>query len=225
MATILVVEDEEAYRDPLTYSLEREGFDVIAVADGKKALKAFKGNHIDFVLLDLMLPGMSGTDICRKIRATSQVPIIMVTAKDDVVDVIVGLELGADDYVTKPYRFRELLARINAVSRRSAVAVDEENLRLGEIEMNVDRHELRVRGQTVQLPLREFELLEYLLRNVDRVVTRTQIMERVWGADWFGDPKTLDVHVQRLRTRIEEEPTSPRILITVRGVGYRLVAH
>ncbi len=224
MTTILVVEDEEAYRNPLEYSLKREGYDVIGVADGDQALSVVKTNHIDLILLDLMLPGIPGTEVCRQVRESYDTPIIMVTAKDDVVDVVIGLELGADDYVTKPYRFRELLARITAVLRRTQEVPDVGNLlEVGPVTMDVDRHEVRVHGELKELPLREFELLEYFLRNPERVLTRGQVMDRVWGENWFGDPKTLDVHVKRLRSKIEDDPHSPKIIVTVRGLGYRIM--
>ena len=205
MTTILVVEDEEAYRSPLEYSLKREGYEVIGVADGDQALSAVKTNNIDLILLDLMLPGIPGTEVCRQVRENYDTPIIMVTAKDDVVDVVIGLELGADDYVTKPYRFRELLARITAVLRRTQDVPEIGNiLEVGPITMDVDRHEVRVHGELKELPLREFELLEYFLRNPERVLT-------------------LDVHVKRLRSKIEDDPHSPKIIVTVRGLGYRIV--
>lgn len=224
MTTILVVEDEEAYRNPLEYSLKREGYDVIGVADGDQALSVVKTNHIDLILLDLMLPGIPGTEVCRQVRESYDTPIIMVTAKDDVVDVVIGLELGADDYVTKPYRFRELLARITAVLRRTQEIPEVGNLlEVGPVTMDVDRHEVRVHGELKELPLREFELLEYFLRNPERVLTRGQVMDRVWGENWFGDPKTLDVHVKRLRSKVEDDPHSPKIIVTVRGLGYRIM--
>ncbi|WIK88608.1 response regulator transcription factor [Varibaculum cambriense] len=224
MTTILVVEDEEAYRKPLEYSLKREGYEVIGVEDGDQALSAVKSNHIDLILLDLMLPGIPGTEVCRQVRENFDTPIIMVTAKDDVVDVVIGLELGADDYVTKPYRFRELLARITAVLRRTQELPEIGNvLEVGSVTMDVDRHEVRVHGELKELPLREFELLEYFLRNPERVLTRGQVMDRVWGENWFGDPKTLDVHVKRLRSKIEDDPHSPKIIVTVRGLGYRIM--
>ena len=224
MTTILVVEDEEAYRKPLEYSLKREGYEVIGVEDGDQALSAVKSNHIDLILLDLMLPGIPGTEVCRQVRENFDTPIIMVTAKDDVVDVVIGLELGADDYVTKPYRFRELLARITAVLRRTQELPEIGNvLEVGPVTMDVDRHEVRVHGELKELPLREFELLEYFLRNPERVLTRGQVMDRVWRENWFGDPKTLDVHVKRLRSKIEDDPHSPKIIVTVRGLGYRIM--
>lgn len=223
---ILLVEDEASYRDPLTFQLSREGFDVTAVASGTAALAAF-GPEVDLVLLDLMLPGVSGLEVCRTIRTTSMAPIIMLTAKDDEIDKVLGLELGADDYVTKPYSFRELLARIRAILRRTSAADeaydDAELLGVGPVSMDVERHEVTVDGTTVALPLREFELLEYFMRNPGRVLTRGQIFDRVWGPNFVGDPKTLDVHVKRIRSKIERDPANPRLIQTVRGLGYKLV--
>ena len=220
---ILLVEDEAAYRDPLAFKLGRDGFDVVAVATGPEALTALT-EETDLVLLDLMLPGMSGTELCRAIRARSRVPIIMVTAKDGEIDKVVGLEIGADDYVTKPYSYRELVARMNAVLRRTAPAEQEETvLRVGPLTMDVDRHEVLLRGEPLALPLREFELLEFLLRNAGRVLTRGQIIDRVWGPGYVGDTKTLDVHVKRLRARIEDDPGHPGLIETVRGLGYKMV--
>lgn len=223
---ILLVEDEASYREPLTFQLTKEGFEVEAVASGTAALAAF-GPDVDLVLLDLMLPGVSGLEVCRTIRATSMVPIIMLTAKDDEIDKVLGLELGADDYVTKPYSFRELLARIRAILRRMSVSddgfEDEELLTVGPIAMDVERHEVTVAGTVVALPLREFELLEYFMRNPGRVLTRGQIFDRVWGPNFVGDPKTLDVHVKRIRAKIEEDPARPHLIQTVRGLGYKLV--
>lgn len=227
MTRILLVEDEASYSDPLTYQLTREGYEVRAVADGAQALAEFARSEPDLVLLDLMLPGMSGVEVCRELRRTSSVPVIMLTAKDSEIDKVVGLEIGADDYVTKPYSFRELLARIRAVLRRRVEPVEEEDtavLAVGRIEMDTDRHEVRVGGQDVALPLREFELLEMFLRNPDRVLTRGQLIDRIWGADYVGDTKTLDVHVKRLRAKIEEDPVRPTVLVTVRGLGYKMVA-
>ncbi|QAY69181.1 response regulator transcription factor [Xylanimonas protaetiae] len=238
MTRILVVEDEESYRDPLTYQLEREGFDVVAAANGNEALDRFADGTagIDIVLLDLMLPGLSGTEVCRRLRLVSDVPVIMLTAKDTEIDKVVGLELGADDYVTKPYSFRELLARVRAVLRRRAPVpvessgrplldddADDAVLDVGPVRMDVDRHTVMVDGAPVALPLKEFDLLELLLRNAGRVLTRGQLIDRVWGADYVGDTKTLDVHVKRLRAKIEPDPGNPRHLITVRGLGYKLV--
>ncbi|GAB2970472.1 response regulator transcription factor [Actinotalea caeni] len=227
MTTILVVEDEDAYRDPLTFQLTREGFEVIAVATGPAALEVFESRGADLVLLDLMLPGMSGVEVCRALRQRSNVPVIMVTAKDSEIDKVVGLELGADDYVTKPYSFRELLARVRAVLRRGGDATDladgTEVLEVGAIRMDTDRHVVTVGGEEVALPLREFELLEMFLRNPDRVLTRGQLIDRVWGSNYVGDTKTLDVHVKRIRAKIEPDPSEPRVLVTVRGLGYKLV--
>lgn len=227
--TILIVEDEESLADPLAYLLEKEGFEALVAADGQTALSDFAANDIDLVLLDLMLPGMSGTDVCKKLRATSDVPIIMVTARDSEIDKVVGLELGADDYVTKPYSTRELIARIRAVlRRRSDVAEPEVEvsspdmiLEGGRVRLDVERHTVFVDDNPVPMPLKEFDLLEYLMRNSGRVLTRGQLIDRIWGADYVGDTKTLDVHVKRLRTKIEKEPSRPEQLITVRGLGYK----
>jgi two-component system response regulator RegX3 len=224
MTRILIVEDEESFSDPLSYSLRKEGYEVAVADTGTDGLRIFSAHGADLVLLDLMLPGMSGTEVCREIRRTSSVPVIMLTAKDDEFDKVLGLELGADDYVTKPYSSRELLARIKAVlRRRQDTAEDEEDatLRVGGIEMDVDRHVVSVRGEQVTLPLKEFELLELLLRNADRVLTRGQLIDRIWGADYVGDTKTLDVHVKRLRAKVEEDPKNPVHLVTVRGLGYK----
>ncbi|MGN6302041.1 MAG: response regulator [Angustibacter sp.] len=224
MTRILVVEDEESFSDPLSYLLRREGYEVAVAADGHQALADFERSGADLVLLDLMLPGLSGTEVCRQLRAQSSVPIIMLTAKDSEIDKVVGLELGADDYVTKPYSSRELLARIKAVLRR--LSEPEEllptTLQAGSVRMDVERHVVTVDGQGVQLPLKEFELLELLLRNAGRVLTRAQLIDRVWGSDYVGDTKTLDVHVKRLRSKIEPDPANPTLLTTVRGLGYKL---
>lgn len=230
MTTILIVEDEESLADPLAYLLRKEGFEAIVAPDGQTALEEFDNNAIDLVLLDLMLPGMSGTDVCKKLRATSAVPIIMVTARDSEIDKVVGLELGADDYVTKPYSTRELIARIRAVLRRGPEVVDEEVeddnrvLEGGRVRLDVSRHTVFVDGEPVAMPLKEFDLLEYLMRNAGRVLTRGQLIERIWGADYVGDTKTLDVHVKRLRTKIEVAPSRPAQLVTVRGLGYKFEA-
>ena len=225
MTRILLVEDEESLADPLAFLLKKEGFDVVIAADGTTALVEFERNEIDIVLLDLMLPGMSGTDVCRRLRSMSSVPVIMVTARDSEIDKVVGLELGADDYVTKPYSSRELIARIRAVLRRGGDvdddAGDTQVLAAGRVRMDVERHTVAVDGVEVAMPLKEFDLLEYLLRNTGRVLTRSQLIDRVWGADYVGDTKTLDVHVKRLRAKIEEEPSRPRYLVTVRGLGYK----
>lgn len=224
MTTILVIEDEESFREPLAFSLRRDGFTVIVCADGEDGLEQFKENPIDLVLLDLMLPGISGTDVCKQIRAQSRVPIIMVTAKDDVVERIVGLELGADDYVSKPYSYRELLARIHAVLRRNRPGgAPTSVLEVAGITMDVDRHIVTIEDEEVNMPLREFELLEFLMRNPGRVLTRGQIIDRVWGANYVGDTKTLDVHVKRLRSKIEPDPSRPTKIVTFRGLGYKLV--
>jgi two-component system, OmpR family, response regulator RegX3 len=223
MTRVLVVEDEESYSEALAYLLRKEGFDVAIAADGLTALDEFDRAGADIVLLDLMLPGLPGTEVCRRIRQTSSVPVIMVSAKDDEVDKVVGLELGADDYVTKPYSPRELVARIRAVLRRGeAVDVTPATLESGPVRMDVERHVVTVAGEEVVLPLKEFELLEMLLRNTGRVLTRSQLIDRVWGSDYVGDTKTLDVHVKRLRAKIEPDPHHPQHLVTVRGLGYKL---
>ena len=224
MTRILVVEDEESISDPLAYLLEREGYEVEVAGDGRAGLAAFDRSGADLVLLDLMLPGVPGTDVCRALRTRSSVPVIMLTAKDSEVDKVVGLELGADDYVTKPYSSRELLARVRAVLRRGGDAeVDEVGVvEVGPVRMDVERHTVSVRGEQVRLPLKEFELLELLLRNAGRVLTRGQLIDRIWGSDYIGDTKTLDVHVKRLRAKVEEDPSDPRVLVTVRGLGYKL---
>lgn len=224
MTRILIVEDEESFSDPLSYTLRKEGYEVAVAGSGTEGLRIFTAHGADLVLLDLMLPGMSGTDVCREIRRTSSVPVIMLTAKDDEFDKVLGLELGADDYVTKPYSSRELLARIKAVLRRRQEVVEDESegsLGAAGITMDVERHVVTVRGESVSLPLKEFELLEMLLRNVDRVLTRGQLIDRVWGTDYVGDTKTLDVHVKRLRAKIEVDPKNPVHLVTVRGLGYK----
>ncbi len=226
MTRILIVEDEPSLSEPLSFLLKREGYETEIVDDGREALAAFDRDNADLVLLDLMLPGLSGTEVCRELRTRSSVPIIMLTAKDSEVDIVVGLELGADDYVTKPYSTRELLARIRAVLRRR-VDVDEEDeaiLEVGAVRMDVDRHAVSVGGRELAMPLKEFELLELLLRNAGRVLTRGQLIDRVWGADYFGDTKTLDVHIKRIRSKIEDDPSQPTLLLTVRGLGYRFEA-
>ncbi|MFN8214478.1 MAG: response regulator transcription factor [Candidatus Nanopelagicales bacterium] len=227
MSRILVVEDEQSFSDALSFMLRKEGFDVAVADDGQVAVETFERDGADLVLLDIMLPGMSGTEVCRRIRTTSQVPIIMVTAKDSEIDKVVGLELGADDYVTKPFSSRELVARIRAVMRRRTAepgTKSDATLTAGNIEMDVERHVVTVDGETVKLPLKEFELLEVLMRNAGRVLTRGQLIDRVWGSDYVGDTKTLDVHVKRLRSKIEPEPAEPTVLVTVRGLGYKLEA-
>ncbi|MEU3015901.1 MULTISPECIES: response regulator transcription factor [unclassified Nocardiopsis] len=223
MTRVLVVEDEESYSDALSYMLRKEGFEVAVAPTGTVALETFDRTGADLVLLDLMLPGLSGTEVCRTLRQKSNVPVIMLTAKDSEIDKVVGLELGADDYVTKPFSSRELVARIRAVLRRRGEdeIVLPAALEAGPVRMDVERHVVTVRGDHVQLPLKEFELLEVLLRNAGRVLTRMQLIDRVWGADYVGDTKTLDVHVKRLRAKIEEDPSSPRYIVTVRGLGYK----
>ncbi|MFS0854665.1 response regulator [Microbacterium sp. 179-I 3D4 NHS] len=224
MTRILLVEDEPDLADPLAYLLRREGYEVEIAEDGPTALGAFRERGADIVLLDLMLPGMPGTEVCRQIRSTSSVPIIMLTAKDSEVDIVVGLELGADDYVTKPYSSRELLARMRAVLRRVVQAdseLDERVLDGGRVSLDIDRHTVTVAGSVINMPLKEFELLEVLMRNAGRVLTRGQLIDRVWGSDYFGDTKTLDVHIKRIRSRIEVNPSDPVMLVTVRGLGYR----
>jgi two-component system response regulator RegX3 len=222
---VLIVEDEESFADPLAFLLRKEGFTAAIAGTGQQALEEFDRNGADIVLLDLMLPGMSGTDVCKALRQRSAVPVIMVTARDSEIDKVVGLELGADDYVTKPYSARELIARVRAVLRRGGEAGEGELLpqvlAAGPVRMDVERHVVTVNGMEVSLPLKEFDLLEYLLRNVGRVLTRGQLIDRVWGADYVGDTKTLDVHVKRLRSKVEPDPPSPRHLVTVRGLGYK----
>ena len=226
MTRILVVEDEPSISDPLSYLLQREGYEVTVVEDGVEAVDEFERNGADLVLLDLMLPGQPGTDVIRQIRQESQVPVIMLTAKDGEVDKVVGLELGADDYVTKPYSSRELIARIRAVMRRNAES-DElipDTVSAGPVRMDVERHVVSVDGDEITMPLKEFDLLEMLLRNAGRVMTRGQLIDRVWGPGYVGDTKTLDVHIKRLRSKIEPDPSSPRYLMTVRGLGYKFEA-
>jgi len=224
VARVLVVEDEESFSDALSYLLRKEGFEVSVAETGTQALTEFERTGADIVLLDLMLPEISGTEVCRQLRTRSQVPIIMVTARDSEIDKVVGLEIGADDYVTKPYSPRELVARVRAVLRRRAGEATESKspiLSVGPVRMDVDRHVVTVNGAPVQLPLKEFELLELLLRNAGRVLTRGQLIDRVWGADYVGDTKTLDVHVKRLRSKVEPVPSNPRYIVTVRGLGYK----
>lgn len=226
MTRVLVVEDEESFSDAVSFMLRREGYEVVVTSEGNRAVEEFERNGADLVLLDLMLPGISGTEVCRLIRAQSQVPIIMLTAKDGEVDKVVGLELGADDYITKPFSSRELLARIRAVLRRHG---DHEELlpvvvEAGPVRLDVDRHTVAVRGQGVSMPLKEFDLLEILVRNSGRVLTRAQLIDRVWGSDYVGDTKTLDVHIKRLRAKIEDDPANPLHITTVRGLGYKFDA-
>jgi two-component system response regulator RegX3 len=226
MTRVLIVEDESSLSEPLAYLLGKEGYETVIVADGLAAVAEFDRNGSDLVLLDLMLPGLPGTEVCREIRARSSVPIIMLTAKDSEVDIVVGLELGADDYVTKPYSTRELLARMRAVLRRKTEPDTEDDavLEAGPVRMDIERHAVTVAGVLTPMPLKEFELLELLMRNSGRVLTRGQLIDRIWGADYFGDTKTLDVHIKRIRSRIEKVPSEPTMLVTVRGLGYRFEA-
>jgi two-component system response regulator RegX3 len=220
---IMVVEDEESFSEALSFMLKREGYEVQVAADGHEALEAFDQHGADLILLDLMLPGVSGLEVCRIIRTKSQVPIIMLTAKDGEIDKVVGLEIGADDYVTKPFSSRELLARVRSVLRRHGEPEEliSATVEAGPVRMDVDRHVVTVRGTPVAMPLKEFDLLELLVRNAGRVLTRAQLIDRVWGADYVGDTKTLDVHVKRLRAKVEEDPGKPVHLVTVRGLGYK----
>jgi two-component system response regulator RegX3 len=223
---ILVVDDEESYRDALTVALEREGFRVEVAADGKEALDQFEATRPSLILLDVMLPRISGVDVCRELRTRSRVPIIMVTARTNEIDAVVGLEVGADDYVSKPFRLRELIARVRAALRRSSEdeptdIAAQETLEIGDVRLDAGRHEVFVRGEPVALPLKEFELLELLLANAGRVLTRDVLIDRIWGPNYFGDTKTLDVHVKRLRAKVEEDPSNPTRVVTIRGVGYR----
>ena len=226
MTRILIVEDEQSFSEPLSFLLGKEGYQTDIASDGLMAVEKFNKNGADLILLDLMLPGMSGTDVCKEIRAHSMVPIIMLTAKDDEVDTVIGLELGADDYVTKPYSARELLARIKAVLRRKGDFQPDEGessiVQVGSIKLDAERHTVTFNGEAVLLPLKEFELLEYLMRNVGRVLTRTQIIDRIWGSDYVGDTKTLDVHIKRLRSKFESDPANPELIQTVRGLGYKM---
>lgn len=228
MTRILVVEDEESFSEALAYLLGKEGFDVIVADTGTAAVELFDKHGADLVLLDLMLPGLSGTEVCKQLRIRSAVPIIMLTAKDAEIDKVVGLELGADDYVTKPYSSRELIARIRAVLRRHSdlgeIDEDHSSLVAGPVRMDVDRHQVSVNNASISLPLKEFELLEFLMRNSGRVLTRMQLIDRVWGSDYVGDTKTLDVHIKRLRAKIESDPANPIFIQTVRGLGYKLEA-
>jgi two-component system response regulator RegX3 len=222
---VLVVEDESSFSEALEFLLGKEGFSVVTAATGTEALKKFDQGGIDLILLDLMLPEVSGTEVCRQIRAKSKVPIIMLTAKDSEVDKVVGLEIGADDYVTKPYSARELVARINAVLRRNGgdgAVIDSGVITVHGIRMDIDRHQVSINGIPASLPLKEFELLEFLMRNAGRVLTRMQLIDRVWGSDYVGDTKTLDVHIKRLRAKIEDDPANPKVIQTVRGLGYKM---
>ena len=226
MTRILVIEDEKSFSEPLSFLLGKEGYAVEVAADGNEAISKFDKSGADLVLLDLMLPGISGTEVCKQIRATSNVPIIMLTAKDDEVDKVVGLELGADDYVTKPYSSRELLARIRAVLRRNGdIAGDNlvtTTVQVGPLKLDADRHLVNFKGSNIALPLKEFELLEFLMRNAGRVLTRMQIIDRIWGSDYVGDTKTLDVHIKRLRSKFESDPANPELIQTIRGLGYKM---
>lgn len=226
MTKILIVEDEASFSEALEFLLGKEGFEVTVAEDGQQALDTFKKDGADLILLDLMIPVVSGIEVCRAIRASSQVPIIMLTAKDAEIDKVVGLELGADDYVTKPYSSRELIARIKAVLRRGVVdeSADAENgvHSVAGIRLDIGKHQVVINGEVVALPLKEFELLEFLMRNVGRVLTRSQLIDRVWGGDYYGDTKTLDVHIKRLRAKIEADPANPVLIQTIRGLGYKL---
>lgn len=229
MTKILIVEDESSFSEAISFLLGKEGFETDVAENGRAALELFKASAYDLVLLDLMIPEVSGIDVCRAIRTTSMVPIIMLTAKDSEVDKVVGLELGADDYVTKPYSSRELVARIKAVLRRGTTeSMDADSNSAiqiaGNIRMDVERHQVTVNGTLINLPLKEFELLEFLMRNTGRVLTRGQLIDRVWGGDYYGDTKTLDVHIKRLRSKIEEDPANPQLIQTIRGLGYKFEA-
>jgi len=226
MTKILIVEDESSFSEALAFLLGKEGFETSIAEDGRQALNQFNADGADLILLDLMIPEISGVEVCRTIRTTSQVPIIMLTAKDAEIDKVVGLELGADDYVTKPYSSRELIARIKAVLRRGVLddgsIQDQDLMEVGPVRLNTGKHQVSVKGVPVSLPLKEFELLEFLMRNSGRVLTRSQLIDRVWGGDYYGDTKTLDVHIKRLRAKIEEDPANPVLIQTIRGLGYKL---
>lgn len=228
MTKILIIEDEISFSEALSFLLEKEGYSTVVAETGKQGLDAFKSDNFDLVLLDLMIPEVSGIDVCRTIRATSAVPIIMLTAKDSEIDKVVGLELGADDYVTKPYSSRELVARIKAVLRRGGLdseTTDSTSVHsIAGIKMDIERHQVTVNGVAINLPLKEFELLEFLMRNAGRVLTRGQLIDRVWGGDYYGDTKTLDVHIKRLRSKIEVDPANPLLIQTIRGLGYKFEA-
>ena len=226
MTKVLVIEDEESFREALEFILTKEGFTVTLAPTGTEGVAAFEADRPDIILLDLMLPGMSGTDVCKAIRQQSQTPIIMLTAKDAEVDKVVGLEIGADDYVTKPFSTPELIARIRAVLRRGSSEtiqdqLDEDVIELGPIKLDIARHSVQVHGNEVGMPLKEFEVLEYLMENSGRVLTRGQLMDRIWGSNYVGDGKTLDVHIKRLRSKVEDDPANPKLLHTVRGLGYK----
>ena len=226
MTRVLIVEDEKSFSEPLSFLMGKEGYQVEVAADGNEAIAKFDKSSADLVLLDLMLPGIPGTEVCRQIRAKSNVPIIMLTAKDDEVDKVVGLELGADDYVTKPYSSRELLARVRAVLRRGADFAAEEGLgaqvQVGPIKLDAESHLVTFNGEQISLPLKEFELLEFLMRNAGRVLTRVQLIDRIWGSDYVGDTKTLDVHIKRLRSKFEKDQANPELIQTIRGLGYKM---
>ena len=224
MTKILIIEDEVSFSEAITFLLKKEGFEVVVANNGQDGLNAFDKQGADLILLDLMLPGLSGTEVCRQIRLKSTVPIIMLTARDTEIDKVVGLELGADDYITKPYSSRELIARINAVLRRAVTPLPEDEMgviAIGPIKLDIDRHIMTLNNMPISLPLKEFELLEYLMRNSGRVLTRSQLIDRVWGSDYFGDTKTLDVHIKRIRAKIENDPANPEYIQTVRGLGYK----
>jgi two-component system response regulator RegX3 len=226
MTRILIVEDEASFSEALAFLLSKEGFETAVAETGREALDMFNAQGADLILLDLMIPVVSGVEVCRSIRTHSQVPIIMLTAKDAEIDKVVGLEIGADDYVTKPYSSRELIARIKAVLRRGQAEdqadYDEDLLEVGPIRLNIGKHQVFVKGNPVALPLKEFELLEFLMRNSGRVLTRSQLIDRVWGGDYYGDTKTLDVHIKRLRAKVEADPANPVLIQTIRGLGYKL---
>ena len=226
MTRILIVEDEASFSEALAFLLTKEGFETAVAEDGRQAINMFNADGADLILLDLMIPEVSGVEVCRTIRTQSQVPIIMLTAKDAEIDKVVGLELGADDYVTKPYSSRELIARIKAVLRRGQSEdgsnQDQDLLEVGPISLNIGKHQVFVSGNPVALPLKEFELLEFLMRNSGRVLTRSQLIDRVWGGDYYGDTKTLDVHIKRLRAKVESDPANPVLIQTIRGLGYKL---
>ena len=224
MTKVLIIEDELSFSEAITFLLKKEGFEVLVANNGQDGINLFNKEGAELILLDLMLPGVSGTEVCRQIRLKSQVPIIMLTARDTEIDKVVGLELGADDYVTKPYSARELIARINAVLRRASTSsdsIEQGVLASGPIKLDIDRHVMTLNNMPISLPLKEFELLEFLMRNSGRVLTRVQLIDRVWGSDYFGDTKTLDVHIKRLREKIEKDPANPVLIQTVRGLGYK----
>lgn len=229
MSKILIVEDESSFSEALAFLLGKEGFETVVAEDGRQALDTFAREGADLILLDLMIPEVSGVEVCRTIRASSNVPIIMLTAKDAEIDKVVGLELGADDYVTKPYSSRELIARIKAVLRRGSndegSIQEQDTMEVGPVKLNTGKHQVFVNGAPTSLPLKEFELLEFLMRNSGRVLTRSQLIDRVWGGDYYGDTKTLDVHIKRLRAKIEADPANPVLIQTIRGLGYKLEAN